>query len=166
MIKDNPILRLLGLHLLAVFFAMLNISNVEIAGFSGALPLFDVMIIFYFAVFRNVFSVWFLFILGIWADALNGDPLGLTALCYILLTKFFVALNDRTMMRENFYQILQQFVAFCFLFLLIKWSILSVFNRAAYTVVTPLLQIILSSLFYVLLHKFLTHISSQIPERD
>ncbi len=145
---------------------MLNISDIAIAGMPKTMPLFDLMIIFYFAVFRNFFSIWFVFLLGIWNDALNGDPLGLTALCYILLIKFFVAINDRMMIGESFKQIWQQFIAFCFLFLLMKWAMLSVFNQTAYSVIAPLTQLALTSVFYVVVHKFLDYLSQKLSESD
>jgi hypothetical protein len=68
--------------------------------------------------------------------------------------------------RENFRQILQQFITFCFLFLTMKWLILSSFNQVAYAFVAPLLQLVLSSVFYVLAHKFFTYLSGQIFEGD
>ena len=54
------------LQAIAVVFAMLNLSNIKIEYVADFLPLFDVMIIFYFAVLRpEAFRIWFLFLLGI-----------------------------------------------------------------------------------------------------
>ncbi len=64
--------------------------------------------------------------------------------------------------RENFQQIWQQFIAFCFLFLLVKWLILSAFNASFSSVVTPLVQFILSSALYVLMHKFFDYLSEKL----
>ncbi len=64
--------------------------------------------------------------------------------------------------RENFRQIWQQFIAFCFLFLLIKWLILSAFNSTFSSVITPLVQFILSSALYVLMHKFFDYLSEKL----
>lgn len=155
----------LFLHLIAVLFVIFNVSEVRIAGFSNVVPLFDLMIIFYFAVFKNVFGVWFIFLLGIWNDALNDNLLGVTALCYILLIKLFAALSNKMLIRENFKQVYQQFVLFCFLFLLMKWMLLSVFNGALYSVTTPLVQFVLSSTFYVLMHKFFDFLSEKFLEK-
>lgn len=166
MLQLNDTSRAIAIHLLAIFFVMLNISSIEIAGLPKAFPLFDVMIIFYFTVFRNFFAIWFIFLLGVWADALNGDPLGLSSLCYILLIKFFWAMNERMIIRDNFVQILKQFTIFCFLFLLMKWSMLSAFNQVAYNVVVPTMQLILSSVFYVLIHKFCSYFSNQLFENN
>lgn len=155
----------LFLHLIAVLFVIFNVSEVRIAGFSNVVPLFDLMIIFYFAVFKNVFGIWFIFLLGIWNDALNDNLLGVTALCYILLIKLFAALSNKMLIRENFKQVYQQFVLFCFLFLLMKWMLLSVFNGALYSVTTPLVQFVLSSTFYVLMHKFFDFLSEKFLEK-
>lgn len=162
MLEQKSISQTILLHLIAILFVIFNVSDIRIAGLSDLIPLFDLMIIFYFGIFKNVFSVWFIFLLGIWNDALNGNPLGTTALCYILLGKFFSVLNSKMMLKENFKQIWQQFVAFCFLFLLMKWVILSIFSESAYSVVTPLAQFILSSLLYILMHKFFDYLSEKL----
>ena len=164
MLKQKSLSRLIALHLIAILFVILNISDVKIAGLSDLIPLFDLMIIFYFAIFKNVFGIWFIFILGIWNDALNGSPLGTTALCYILLVKFFILVNSKMMIREDFKQIWQQFIAFCFLFLAMKWLILSVFNAGFFSLTTPLVQFVLSSALYILMHKFFDYISSKLLE--
>ena len=162
MLEQSSIPRIIFLHLIAIMLVIVNISDIRIAGISKVIPLFDLMAVFYFAVFRNSFGIWFVFLLGIWNDALNGNPLGTTALCYILLIKLFGLLNNRMVIKENFLQVWKQFTAFCFLFLLLKWMILSLFNQSSYGFATPLVQLILSSLFYVLMHKFFDHLSHKL----
>ncbi len=164
MLEQKSISRVIVLHLIAVLFVITNVSDIKIAGLSNLLPLFDLMMIFYFAIFRNNFSIWFVFLLGIWSDALNGNPLGTTSLCYILLIKFFSLINSKMMLRENFKQIWQQFVSFCFLFLLMKWMILSIFNGTLCSIVTPLVQLALSSSLYILMHKFFDYLSQKLLE--
>lgn len=152
------------LHLVAILFVITNVSDVRIAGLSNIIPLFDLMMIFYFGAFKNVFGIWFIFLLGIWNDALNGNPLGTTALCYILLVKFFSLLNQKMVIKEKFIQIWQQFIAFCFLFLLMKWAILSIFNGSPYSLITPAVQLVLSSAFYIVMHKFFDYLSQKLLE--
>jgi rod shape-determining protein MreD len=142
----------------------MNVSDIRIAGLSDLIPLFDLMIIFYFGLFKNTFSIGFIFILGIWNDALNGSPLGTTALCYILLIKLFSLLNHKMMIKENFIQIWRQFMAFCFLFLLMKYAILSAFNGEFLNVITPIVQFVLSSVLYILMHKFFDYLSQKLLE--
>jgi rod shape-determining protein MreD len=164
MLEQKSFSRVIMLHLIAILFVIMNVSDIRIAGLSNILPLFDLMIVFYFAIFRNFFAIWFIFLLGIWNDALNGNPLGLTALCYILLIKFFTLLNGKMMIRENFKQIWQQFIAFCFLFLFMKWLILSAFNGAFYSLNTVAVQFSLSSVLYILMHKFFDYLSVKLLE--
>ena len=152
-------------HLITVLFVIMNVSSINVAGFANVVPLFDLMAIFYFAVFKNIFAIWFIFLLGIWSDALNDNMLGTTALCYILLIKFFLLLNQKMLIRENFKQVCEQFALFCFLFLLMKWAILSIIGGTFYSIVTPLVQMVLSSVFYVLMHKFLDFLSSKLLDK-
>ncbi|MBU6140131.1 MAG: hypothetical protein KGP29_01045 [Proteobacteria bacterium] len=161
----RAILPNLILHLIAILLVILNVSDVEIAGFADVVPLFDLMAIFYFTVFRNIFAIWFVFVLGIWNDALSDNMLGATSLCYILLIKLFLILSNKMLIRENFKQIWEQFAIFCFLFLLMKWMILSVLNGSYYSIVTPFVQFILSSVFYVLMHKFFDFLSAKFLEK-
>lgn len=152
------------MHVVAILLVIFNVSDIRIAGLSDLTPLFDLMAVFYFAVFKNIFAVWFIFLLGIWNDSLNGNPLGTTAICYIVLIKFFSLLNQKLMIRENFKQIWRQFVAFCFCFLLMKWLILSVFNGEFYSVTTVFVQFVLSSALYVVMHKFFDYLSRKLLE--
>ncbi len=154
--------RVITLHLVALLLVIFNVSDIRIAGLSDLIPLFDLMAVFYFAVFKNSFGVWFIFLMGVWNDALNGNPLGTTALCYIVLVKFFSLMNVKLMIRENFRQIWQQFIAFCFCFLLMKWLILSVFNGEFLSFATVVVQFVLSSAIYVLMHKFFDYLSTKL----
>lgn len=164
MLDQKSISRIIILHLIAILFVILNISNVKIGGFSGVMPLLDVMIIFYFSSFKKTFAIWFIFLLGIWGDALNGNPLGLSSLCYILLVKFFDLLNNKMLIRENFTQVWRQFISFCFLFLFMKWAVISIFNGAIYSLTTPFVQLFFSSCVYILMHKFFDYLSKKLLE--
>ncbi len=164
MFAEKSISRIVILHLIAIFFAIFNISDIKIGGLTKVIPLFDLMIVFYFAVFRNVFSIWFIFLLGMWNDALSGNPLGLTALLYIMMIKFFIALNNKLMIRENFRQIWQQFIVLCLIFLMFKWAFLSLYNGAFYSLKIILLQLILTSSFYVVMHRFFDYLHKKLIE--
>lgn len=166
MFAEKSISRVVILHLIAVLFVIFNISDIRIGGLAKLIPLFDLMMVFYFAVFRRTFGMWFIFLLGIWNDALNGNPLGLTPLCYITLIKIFITLNQRLVIRENFKQLWQQFAIFCFCFLCLKWMILSVFNTAFYSVITILVQFVLTTSFYVLMHKFFDYLYQKLIEEN
>ena len=166
MLEQKSILRVVALHLIAILFVIINVSDIRITGLSHIIPLFDLMMIFYFGAFKNTFGIWFIFLLGIWNDALNGNPLGTTALCYILLVKFFSVLNHKMMIKENFRQVWQQFIAFCFLFLLMKWLILSIFSGQFVSITNAMVQLLLSSSLYILMHKFFDYLSHKLLEEN
>ena len=162
MLQEKSISQIIFLHLIAIFFVILNVSNIKISGFLIVMPMIDLMMVFYFTVFRQSFGLWFIFLLGIWSDALNGNPLGTTSLCYILITRFFLMINHKIMVKENFNQIWRQFIFFCLLFLLMKWMILSFLSGVFYGINVPLIQLVFSSLVYVVMHKFFDYLSQKL----
>ena len=144
-------------HILAILSIVASALDIKISGISAIIPLFDLIIIFYFAIFKNVFAIWFLFLLGLYHDSLNGNAVGITSLCYILSVKTFTILNHKLIIRKNFKQIWQQFMAFMIFFLILKWILLSIFNGAFYSINIMVIQIILTSALYVLSHKYISH---------
>jgi hypothetical protein len=144
-------------HILAILSIVASALDIKISGISAIIPLFDLIIIFYFAIFKNVFAIWFLFLLGLYHDSLNGNAVGITSLCYILSVKTFTILNHKLIIRKNFKQIWQQFMAFMIVFLILKWILLSIFNGAFYSINIMVIQIILTSALYVLSHKYISH---------
>ena len=166
MLEQKSLLRTILLHLIAILFVIFNISDIRISGLSNIVPLLDLMMIFYFAIFKRVFAVWFIFVLGIWNDALNGNPLGVTPLCYILLIESFLVINNRMLPKEEFQQVWQQFVIFCFLFLAMKWAILSIFAVSFFDFKTPLIHLVLSSVLYVLMHRFFDYLSQKLLQEN
>jgi len=162
MLEQKSITKIVLLYFFVIFLTILNISNIKISGFADIMPLLDLMAIFYFTVFKDRFSLLFVFALGIWADALNGNVLGLTSLCYIILIRLFMLFNNRILVRENFMQIWQQFVAFCFLFLFMKWTIFVIINGKPIAIGSLLVQLILSSFCYVLMHMLFDYLSTKL----
>lgn len=140
-------------HLLALFLVILNVGNYKITGFSKVMPLFDIMAVFYFSVFFPIFSTSFIFLLGVFSDALQSNFLGVSSLIYILLIKFFLALNNRMIIAENFRQILQQFALFLLLFLLFKLAIISLLSHTNYDFISLLIKWILSIIIYAAMHR-------------
>lgn len=164
MIERASPIKVASLYLIAVFFVISNLSNIKIAGWDSLMPMFDLMMVFYFGVFRCVFPVWFVFLLGIWSDALSGSPLGTTSFCYIVLIKSLLLLNSKTMAADSFKQIWKQFAFFLAVFLVMKWAILSMSKESSYSLTIPLLQFIISVVFYVLMHRVFDYLSAKLLE--
>ena len=160
---SNNLRNVFVLQVVAILFAMLNLSNIKIEYVADFLPLFDVMIIYYFTIIRpQIFAIWFLFLLGIISDAINGFPLGLTSLCYIITIKLFNTLNQRMVMKENFQQILGQFIVFVFSILLLKWLLLSLYHLKVYNIIRPIIQLVITTTLYVLMHKFFDYLDKKL----
>lgn len=166
MLEQKSLSKFILLHIIAVLFVIINVSNIEISGLSNLIPLFDLMMVFYFTIFKRVFAIWFVFILGIWSDALSGSFLGATSLCYILIIKSFLAVNSRMFPKEDFKDVFKQFIIFCFLFLMLKWLILSIFAASFYSLKTPLVHLILTPVLYVVMHKFFDYLSQKLLEEN
>ena len=151
------------IQVIAVIFAMLNLSSININYIADFLPLFDLMIIYYFAVLKpEVFAVWFLFLLGIISDSLNGLPLGITSFSYIVTVKIFLSLNQKMTVQENFHQVLIWFTYFIFVVLLLKWLIVSLYYSTFYNIIGPLIQLMVTCVMYVLVHRFLYYLDKKL----
>lgn len=157
--KTNQIFRSLLLHILAIIFVVLNLSSFSIVNLAKIMPLFDLMAVFYFAFFRKIYAIWFLFLLGLWHDAITGGILGLTSLLYIMLVKLFATINNRLFLKENFNYIWYQFIVFSALYLLLKWSALMLLNGQFYSFLLPFIQWLMAISLYVIMHKFFDYLS-------
>lgn len=164
MLAKKSFLKLPALYLIAIIFVVLNLSNIRISGLVDIMPLFDLMMVFYFGVYKNLFGIGFIFLMGMWNDALCGNPITLTSLCYIILIKIFKVINSKVAIKDNFRQIWQQFIVFCLLFLVLKYLLLSMFNNSLYSLNNISIQFVLSVFFYVIMHKFFDYLNLKLLE--
>jgi len=164
MLAKKSFLKLPTLYLIAIIFVVLNLSNIRISGLVDIMPLFDLMMVFYFGVYKNLFGIGFIFLMGMWNDALCGNPITLTSLCYIILIKIFKVINSKVALKDNFRQIWQQFILFCLLFLVLKYLLLSMFNNSLYSLNNISIQFVLSVFFYVIMHKFFDYLNLKLLE--
>jgi hypothetical protein len=162
MLEQKSLTKSLILHIVVVVFAIMNLTNINIAGFNDIMPAFDLMAVFYFTIYKNVFGLFFIFLLGIWNDALNGNPLGITSLIYIILIKFFLILNIRILNRDNFVKLWQQFIYFVIIYFLGKWVFLAILNGGSSSFGILLVQIIVCGLFYIPIHKLFDYLSIKL----
>ena len=166
MVRQKSLLRVIALYLIAIIFVAFNITSIKVLSIATIFPLLDVMMVFYFAIFRQTFGIWFIFLMGIWCDALTGNDLGITSLCYIIMVKFFLTINQKMLIRENFIQIWQQFVAFSFVIIALKWGLLSVLEGTFIGITVPLIQFLISVFLYVPIHKFFDYLSLKLLGDD
>ncbi len=143
------------IYFVTIVFAVFGFMDLDVAGFSLAFPLFDVIAIYYFRVFRGFFPLWFVFLLGLITDSMAGEILGITSLIYIAVIKFFEYLETRLAIKDDFKQVLRRFLAFLACFLFLKWFLLSIINFTNYDFWMIIVQFLISSMCYVFMHKIL-----------
>lgn len=160
---QNNIFKLSIIYFLAIILVIINLNNVSQLGSSAFLPLFEIMIIYYFAIHKNnFFGIWFLFLIGVWSDALLNLPIGLSALIYILTVKLFNFIRHKKVLKEDFPSILKEFCLFISFILAFKWLLLSIYYKNLYNFTPFLIQIAISSIAYILVHQFFEFISRKI----
>lgn len=164
MLEQKSITKISLIYIFAIILTATNLTNIRVAGINNLWPLFDLMAIFYFGIFKNRFGLAFIFFLGIWNDAINGNPLGLTSLSYIVLIKIFSIINGRILSRENFIQIWKQFVIFLILFLTFKLILFVVISGNFISVKIMLLQLVISIFTYIPMHAFFDYLSKKLLE--
>ncbi len=141
------------IYILCLISSMFNYGDFEVMSFAASLPLLDAIVIFYFAAYRNLISIWLILLMGFIADSMAGSILGVTSLSYILVVKLFQMIEVKKVSAEEFVYVIKKFLLFVSGFLLLKTFILMLIDDLTIDFVYILLQIVISASFYVLCHK-------------
>ncbi len=93
----------------AILLLILSSVPIDVAGASAFFPAVDIMVIYYWSSYRpSALPAWFVFILGIFRDSIEGLTLGVSS-CVYLLIKFIVVSSRGLYRKENFLIIWQGF---------------------------------------------------------
>jgi len=139
----------ISLKLLVIFFTILNIDNIYITNNIRLLPNLDIMLIFFFTIYRvGILPIWFIFIIGVLVDSLNNTSIGLSSLIYILLIKVFLFFNYQEKNINNFKKNIIQFGLFLGVFSLLKLGFLSIQNLQFYNIYNFITEFIMSIIIY------------------
>ncbi len=160
--KEESLFGRLLIYLMTIFFVITNLLYFRFADFLQIVPMIDLMAVFYFSIYRQIFPIWFLFLIGLWNDSITNNILGVTSFLNIFLVKFFLILNERLIIRDNFVHIWYQFAIFSILFLLIKWFILSSFYGDFFSILWPITNWFISVIFYFIMHRFFDYVSFKV----
>ena len=161
-------LKLLSLNLIAILFTTLTLVDISSKTSPNInLPLFEIMMIFYFAIYRkNIFGMSFIFFIGFLSDALNGLPLGMTSLIYICVVKIFIVILQKHSDRKDFLAILREFIIFIAVILSLKWLFLSIYYQKLLSISPFLIQIIITSALYILMHRFFELLNEKLVTKE
>ena len=152
--KFSIIARYSILYFIVAIFFVLNSINLYVNNFSKVMPSFGIMIIFYFAVYKNVMSYFALFFFGVFSDVLMGLPLGITSLSLLVSKKMFTRITPLLSINRNMYKITLHFIIFFVIFLVVKWLITGTYFQALYSIIPLIFELFISLLFHIVLYNF------------
>ena len=113
------------------------------------------ILIFYFSFFeKERLSITFLFLLGLIFDSLQGMPLGLTSICFIVLNKIAIFLK----MRRTHTNFQNEFIAFLTSLLvtqIVSIIIFNYFSQNSFEYFLLAINIIVTSIFYPVIRQIL-----------
>ncbi len=161
------ITKLFIIYIITIIFTVMHLVTSDFfLNKNIALPLFELMIIYYFTIHKNnIFGLWFIILIGLWSDAISGSPLGFTSLIYIVIIKIYHIINQKISTKESFAETLIEFIIFLTIILTLKWLFLSIYYNNLYNFIPFLSQIIISSITYILMHRFFNFLDRNIDAK-
>jgi cell shape-determining protein MreD len=156
---QKAIYKKIYLKLLAIFFTIINTNNIHIFDNINLIPNLDIMLIFFFTICRiGMLPIWFVFLLGIWSDAINGFNIGISSLLYIILIKLFLFFNYPPNNINDFKKNMVLFFLFLAIFYILKIGFLSIYNAQLYNLYNVIREFFISvgiySIFSSILFKY------------
>ncbi len=150
--------------LIALSLLMVSAVPLYIAGFYAFFPLVDIMVIYYWVSNRpSSMPIWFIFILGILRDALEGISMGVNVFIY-LLTAFTVMASKSIYKRESFWLVWQGFAITALISISIKWLLVSFEMGIPLTAGSAIMQLTFSIAVYPLFYWFFNIMQSTMPK--
>lgn len=148
-------------------FALLIFSSVPlyIAGTPSFFPALDIMIVFYWSSHRpSALPNWFIFLLGIFRDVVEGLTLGVGPFVY-LVTKFMLLASRGIYRKANFLVIWQGFAIIALLAITLKWLLVSFIMGIPLSPDNAIMQFMLSVAIYPAMHWLFNLVASIMPEK-
>ncbi len=166
--KLTWIVRLGVAQLVIGFLFTLNLVNFAIPHAGDIRPLFLLMAVYYWAIFRpTLIPPLMAFVWGVLFDVLSGMPVGMTALLFLIIQ--WVVRDQRLfLMGQSFVTLWLGFSVTAVVYGLIQWSLFALFTLslpdyrpAAGTILLSIGLFPLISLLLVFTHRFLPQESSR-----
>lgn len=151
------------IHALILLAVIANMIPFRIPEFPRIFILIDTIAIYLFVVRNvNVFSYTFIFILGVWYDALIGLPLGTTAIANMIATRIFIFISNRILTIKTFIQEWFLYLFFVSFIVFEKWILLSIFSGGMQLPVIYIMQVLLSGLLYIPLYSMFNALRAKL----
>jgi rod shape-determining protein MreD len=143
---------------------ILSSAPVDVTGTSAFFPAFDVMAIYFWSSYRpTAMPYWFVFILGILRDSLEGIMLGVSPFVYLLIRLIIVS-SKRLYRKENFIVVWQGLIFILIIAITLKWALLSFLIDKTLVIDYAVMQFMVSIAIYPLLHWLFNIINLAMPD--
>ena len=161
---NTNITKLFILYFITIIFTSIHLITFDfLVNNNLSLPLFELMIIYYFTIYKhNTFGLLFIALIGLWSDALSGSPLGFSSIIYISIIKIYHIINHKFVIKENFIEIIIEFTIFITSIIFLKWLFLSIYYNNTYNFMPFLMKIIISSISYIAMHNLLNFLTKKV----
>lgn len=127
-----------------IVFLLLGVLVWPLPYFGAVSPVLGLVGIYYWSIYRpDLLRPWAVFVLGLFNDALNGLPLGLSACAYLGVYQLAFA-HRRFFVRQIFYMLWFGFAVLSFLAFLFAWVVLSVKDQNLVPVIPLVIQYVLT----------------------
>lgn len=149
--------------LTAVIAVMLDVVPVPAAGAGRTGPLSVLCVVGFWSVYRpDLMPVALVFAIGLFADALNGLPLGLTPLMLILVHTLIVA-QQRWFLARSFTVVWACFAALAAAALLLRWLLMSLWAAHLFRFTPSLFELLATIVLYPPTTLALSWLHRRIP---
>lgn len=156
-------LKLVAPKVLAILLILFSFLPFKFTGVSYFVPLFDIMIIYYWAIYHpKLFPQWFVLVMGLLQDALYGLPLGVTAVTNLIFREIIVS-RRRYFIKEPFLTIWLNFVLFSFIVAFLKWAMASFIFNELFAVEATMIQWMLTASLYAWMHWLFNKFYMMLP---
>jgi len=150
--------------MVTVLLLMLSSVPLDITGTSAFFPAVDIMAISFWASYRpGSMPYWFVFLLGIIRDSLEGIMLGVSP-CVCLLVRLMVVSSRGLYRKENFILVWQWFTIILIFAITLKWALLSFLMDKPLIIDYAVMQFMVSIAMYPLLHWLFNIVNLAMPE--
>ncbi len=144
--------RLLVPQLLLLVLLLLNVVNLPFLPTGVAKPLFVLMAVYYWAIYRpTLIPPYYCFSIGLLIDVLTGAPPGITALV-LVLTQWIVQDQRRFLMGQPYSTIWAVFGLVCAISIFVQWTLHGLIQFHW----SPILPVLSEALVSMLLFPFVT----------
>jgi len=152
------------LYFITIIFTSIHLITFDfLVNTNLSLPLFELMIIYYFTIYKhNTFGLLFIALIGLWSDALSGSPLGFSSIIYISIIKIYHIVNHKFVAKENFIEIIIEFTIFITSIIFLKWLFLSIYYNNTHNFMPFMMKIIISSISYIVIHNILNFLTNKL----